>query len=91
MDHRGVADRCPIYGCCVTAAATRHAVRRNTTSPQRVSFCCRSIVAAFFECFPINITVSDSLGKAAQLLIDREGKLSRLNEASSVAARLSDS
>jgi len=32
MDHRGVADRCPISGCCVSAAATRHAVRRNTTS-----------------------------------------------------------
>ena len=29
--------------------------------------------------FPINIIVSDSLGKAAHLLIDREGKLSRLN------------
>jgi hypothetical protein len=41
--------------------------------------------------FPINIMVSDSLGKAAHLLIDREGKLSRLKEASSVAARLSDS
>ena len=29
--------------------------------------------------FPINIIVSDSRGKAAHLLIDREGKLSRLN------------
>jgi hypothetical protein len=29
--------------------------------------------------FPINIIVSDSVGKAAHLLIDREGKLSRLN------------
>jgi hypothetical protein len=29
--------------------------------------------------FPINIIVSDSLGKAAHLLIDDEGKLSRLN------------
>jgi hypothetical protein len=29
--------------------------------------------------FPINIIVSDSLGKGAHLLIDREGKLSRLN------------
>jgi hypothetical protein len=29
--------------------------------------------------FPINIIVSDSIGKAAHLLIDREGKLSRLN------------
>ena len=40
--------------------------------------------------FPINIMVSDSLGKAAHLLIDREGKLSRLNEVNSAAARLSD-
>ena len=29
--------------------------------------------------FPINIIVSDALGKAAHLLIDREGKLCRLN------------
>ena len=29
--------------------------------------------------FPINIIISDSLGKAAHLLIDREGNLSRLN------------
>ena len=29
--------------------------------------------------FPINIIVSDSRGRAAHLLIDREGKLSRLN------------
>lgn len=40
--------------------------------------------------FPINIMVSDSLGKAAHLLIDRDGKLSTLNAVSSAAARLSD-